>query len=74
MSGIGFREQFPDWVDHSQMSPEEVGNEDDALAYMLQTHLCYSYIQAGDLPFRVLKERLQSIGYEVVKREGRISE
>ena len=60
--------------DHPQMHPDEVDSPDMALAFALQTHLCYSYIQPGDLPFRVLKERLTAIGYRVVREPARVKE
>jgi len=52
--------------DHPQMDPSEATTPDLALAYMLQTHLCYSHIHPGELPFRVLRQRLASVGHRLV--------
>ncbi len=48
---------------HDQMRLDEVMDGDSALAFALQTHLCYSSIQPGDLPFRVLRKRLALTGF-----------
>ena len=52
--------------DHPQMDLGEVTNADLALAYTMQTHLCYSHLQPGEMSFRVLRGRLDSTGYLLV--------
>lgn len=58
----------PEFDDHPQMSPDEVDNPDMALAFALQTHLCYSYIRPDHVAFRPIRDRLHAVGYGVEHR------
>ena len=51
-----------------QMTRDDVNSADEALAYALQTHLCYSGITPTDSAFGVFKRRLDSTGYDLVVR------
>lgn len=55
------------WEPGTQMRLGEIENADEALAFALQTHLCYSNVLPSDIAFRVIKDRLNRTGYKLVK-------